>query len=157
MTKNFKICSVCGKSFPCPPSQKTVTCSKPCSKIHKSRTHKGKSNSWNAESRNRKSAEGKTQNLLSGTAAALLSPRSGHFETNRNAKPWHLISPSGKHYSFRNLNLWAEKNYKMFGFDHPDNAYKIACGIRVAKRGAEGKIKACTYKGWRVILDHDVI
>lgn len=37
------------------------------------------------------------------------SPKSGRFETNVNAKEWHLVSPEGKHYQFRSLNCWPEK------------------------------------------------
>lgn len=39
--RNKKICVVCGKEFECPPSDKTVCCSKECSAIRHSMTHKG--------------------------------------------------------------------------------------------------------------------
>lgn len=153
MSKNLKICAVCGKAFPCPPSDKTVTCSKECSKIHRSAAHKGKTNTWSNTSRKKLSERGQNNNLQKGTAAALKSSKSGHFESNVNAKDWHIISPGGKEYVFKNLNLWADKNYMLFGFDDPTDAYKVAKGIRLAKRGAQGKIRAATYKDWRVIID----
>lgn len=152
--KNLKQCPVCKKWFPCPPSDKTVTCSKECSHIHRSRVHQGISNVWGQNSRQRQSALGITDNLKKGTPCALESPKSGHFETNINAKDWHIVSPDGKHYKFRNLNLWSESNYCLFGFDSPSDSRKVSGGIRLAKRAANGKkVSAYTYKGWRVIVD----
>lgn len=137
MKPNTKICRVCGKSFNCPASDKTVTCSKECSKIHRSKIHIGKSNVWSEEKKKCLSEKGQTKNLLKGTNAASESPNSGHFETNINAIDWHIVSPEGKEYRFRNLNLWAEKNYELFGFDNIKEAPKVSAGIQSAKRGAE--------------------
>ena len=33
--RNIKICVVCGKKFPCPPSSKKITCCRDCSRIQK--------------------------------------------------------------------------------------------------------------------------
>lgn len=156
MSKNLKICTVCGKAFPCPPSDKTVTCGKECSKAHRSTSHKGKSNTWSNTSRKKLSERGQNNNLQKGTAAALKSPKSGHFETNVNAKTWHLVSPEGKHFIFKNLNLWAENNYMLFGFDSPLDVIKVSKGLSLAKRGAKGKIRVATYKDWRVIIDDPI-
>lgn len=153
--KSTKICAVCGKTFLCFPSDKTVTCCKECSRIHRSRRHKGVSNAWSEESRRKRAEAGKTMNLEKGTPAALLSPKAGHYETNINAIDWHLIDPSGCHYHFHNLNLWAEKNYHLFGFDNPADWKKVSGGIKTAKRGAAGKIQTCTYKDWQVIIGGD--
>jgi len=75
--KSTKTCVVCGKTFPCFPSDKTVTYGKECSKIHRSRIHMGLSNKWSEESRTRKAAQGKTANLALGTPAAQKSPKFG--------------------------------------------------------------------------------
>lgn len=153
MKRNFKTCPVCGRSFPCPPSDKTVTCGKECSRIHRSLAHKGVSNVWSQDSREKLSAMDRTDNLAKGTPAALKSPKSGHYETNVNAKHWHIVSPDGKHYQFTNLNLWADNNYTLFGFCKPEDARKVSAGIKLAKRTAEGKkVTSSTYKGWRVII-----
>ncbi|RGC27217.1 hypothetical protein DWX41_18285 [Hungatella hathewayi] len=149
-------CIVCGKGFKCSPSDKTVTCCKECSRINKSRTHQGKSNKWSEESRKRLSERGKTANLQEGTKAALKSPRSGRYETNVNAKKWHIVSPDGQHYKFKNLHHWARQNCALFGFDETEeNAIKIAKGLQHAKAGELGKKYAftSTYKGWRIIID----
>lgn len=116
--------------------------------------HKGVSNEWNPESKKKKSQIGQTDNLKKGTPAAKESPKSGHFETNINSKDWHIVSPEGKHYCFRNLNLWAENNYTLFGFDDITDARKVSKGIGMAKRATEGKnANSCTYKGWSVVVE----
>ena len=145
-------CIVCGKDFKCSPSDKTVTCSKECSRINKSRTHQGKKNVWNSESRERLRELGQTDNLLKGAEAAKKSPKSGRFETNVNAIVWKLTSPEGKVYICRNLRLWARNNCSLFGLDNTEESFKkIYAGLRHAKRGFEGKktAKTCTYKGWK--------
>lgn len=145
-------CVVCGKDFKCSPSDKTVTCSKECSRINKSRTHQGKRNVWSDESRKRLSDQGQTDNLLKGTEAAKKSPNSGRFETNVNAIIWKLTSPEGKVYICKNLHLWVRNNCSLFGLDETDGSVqKIYAGLRHAKRGFEGKetAKTCTYKGWK--------
>lgn len=145
-------CVVCGKDFKCSPSDKTVTCSKECSRINKSRTHQGKRNVWSDESRKRLSDQGQTDNLLKGTEAAKKSPNSGRFETNVNAIIWKLTSPEGKVYICKNLHLWVRNNCSLFGLDETDGSVqKIYAGLRHAKRGFEGKetTKTCTYKGWK--------
>ena len=42
------------------------------------------------------------------------SPKSGPYETNVHAVEWHLISPRGKHYKFRNLKLFIRENEDLF-------------------------------------------
>lgn len=132
--KSTKTCVVCGKTFPCFPSDKTVTCGKECSRIYRSRMHTGLPNKWSEESRTRKAAQGKTANLALGTPAAQKSPKSGKFLTNVNAKDWHLISPDGK--EFKN----------------------VSTGLSGAKRAMLGRnYGCCTYKGWKVIpTEHDI-
>lgn len=152
--KNKKKCVVCGKYFECPPSDKTVTCSKECSKINKSRTHKGKRNLWNQESKERLARLGQTQNLIKGTDAIKSNPKTGRFVTNINAKDWHLISPDGKHYYFHSLNFWLRENCKeLFGVDPDSKEFmNVRSGLSGAKRAVlGGKYRCTTYKDWRVI------
>nr|DAO27627.1 MAG TPA: C2H2 type zinc-finger protein [Caudoviricetes sp.] len=158
--KSTKTCAVCGKTFPCFPSDKTVTCGKECSRIHRSRIHTGLSNKWSEESRTRKAAQGKTANLALGTPAAQKSPKSGKFLTNVNAKDWHLISPDGKEYKFHSLNYWLRENGdKLFGCVPDSKEFKnVSTGLSGAKRAMLGRnYGCCTYKGWKVIpTEHDI-
>lgn len=131
--KNYKVCCICGNSFPCPPSDKTVTCSKACSSIHRANTHRGKSNTWSEESKKRLSEKGQADNLKLGAAVGV--------------KTWHLVSPGKKHYRFDNLSQWAKENYTLFGFDSPNDAEKVRNGLSAAKR------KEITYKDWTVLDD----
>ena len=152
MQKNRKICVVCGKYFDCPPSSKKVTCGPECSRINKSRTHKGKHNVWNQESRDKLKEKGKTENLSKGTEAAKKSPKSGRFKTNVNAKIWKLVSPEGNTFVVKNLTLWARENCALFGVESTEeNAFRIMAGLKHAKQGADGKryAQTITYKGWR--------
>ena len=88
----IRTCVVCGKEFKCSPSDKIVTCSKECSRINKSYTHKGKSNKWSEESKEKLRHKGRTANLEKGTEA--------------NTKIWKLTSPEGRIYICKNLALW---------------------------------------------------
>lgn len=99
-----------------------------------------------------------------GVEAAKKSPNSGRFETNVNAKDWHLISPDGKEFYFHSLNFWLRENCReLFGIEQDEKEIKkIANGFRMAKRATLGKIKksqrpCCTYKGWEVIPTNDDI
>jgi len=147
---------VCDRSFPCPPSDKTVTCSKECSIINHAKKAKELRTAQRAEVRRKISAkakdQGHTDNLRKGTLAALKSPNSGRFETNINAKEWMLISPEGKKYYCHNLTHWARSHCELFGFDNTElNSRRVSSGLRGAKRGYLGKKKTATYKGWQVI------
>lgn len=158
MVKNKKICVVCGRSFDCSPSSKKITCSPGCSRIRKHQTHIGKKNQWSEESRERLKKLGQTENLKTGTAAAKCSPRSGRFETNINAKNWHLISPDGKHYRFKSLNFWLRENcLELFGVEPDSREFNnIRSGLTGAKRAAMGKkYLCCTYRGWQVVPTDD--
>lgn len=151
----IKKCVVCGTEFKCSPSDKKITCGKECSRINKRLTHLGKSNTWSEESRKRLAGRGKTKNLQKGTEAAMKSPKAGKFETNVGAKDWHVISPEGKHYKFRNLQNWARNNCSLFYVDETEeNALKIAKGLQHAKAGELGRDFAHTskYKGWSVVV-----
>lgn len=154
-----KKCVICGKEFKCSPSDKKVTCSKECSQINKSKTHKGKRNVWSKESRQRLKEKGQTENLKKGTEAAQKSFKSGRFETNVNAKIWVLTSPEGKEYVVKNLSRWARENCELFGFYNTEyNAVKISSGLKLAKYGGDGKeyANAAMYKGWKCRAGTDI-
>ena len=147
----IRLCAVCSNPFECPPSDKTVTCSKKCSRIHKSRTHKGKHNKWNKTARKLLSNKGVTDNLKKGSIAAQNSPNSGRFATNVNAKEWVLVSPSGKIYKVRNLKNWARNNCHLFDKEtSEESATQIASGIRAIKQVLNGNRKDTSpqYMGW---------
>jgi hypothetical protein len=140
-------CVICGKGFKCSPSDKKATCGEPgCVRINKVRTHQGKRNAWNEESRQKISNKGQTANLKKGTPAAKKSPIAGSFETNQNAKEWVLVDPEGKEYKIRNLSLWAKNNSHLFD----RTPAQIVAGFKQIKRYYEGKTKrtVTSYFGW---------
>jgi len=143
----IKQCVICGGDFKCSPSDKKVTCEKyDCVRINKSRTHQGKRNTWNEESRHNLSVKGQTANLSKGTPAAKQSPIAGSFETHRNAKEWVLVDPDGKEHRCRNLNLWTKNNSRLFD----RTPTQIAAGFRQIKLHYEGKTKrtVTSYFDW---------
>lgn len=141
-------CIVCGKDFICSPSDKTITCSKSCSIVRKQQSHKGVHNSWNQNSRERKSVEGMTDNLRKGTSAAKRSPRSGSFVTNVNAKDWILVDPTGKEHHVRNLRLWCKNNAaEIFGRE-PDQVRSGFTQVKLSMQGKRPKSPVMYYMEW---------
>ena len=158
--RNIKICVECGKSFECPPSESTVTCSSKCRKLHAKKRQTGKTLS--EETRKKISSAAKERDMTDlqpiATEAAKKSLKSGRFETNVNAKDWHLISPDGKHYQFHSLSFWLRKNCReLFGCEPDSQGFNNArSGLSGAKRAmlgkkTKGQRPCCTYKGWQVI------
>lgn len=149
-------CVICGEPFECYPSDNKVTCSKDCRRERQRRIQTGKAIKWSTSARKKLSERGQTDNLRMGTVSAMESPIAGRFETNRNAKIWILIDPSGREHVVRNLLLWARENTVSFGKPPEDHAARqIADGFRAialtlaGKRGTPGKPrKAMTYFGW---------
>ena len=149
----MKTCVVCGKLFACPPSSKKITCSAECSTVRKQQTHLGKRNKWSEQAKERKRAEGQNKNLKRGTAAALLSPNSGPFETNINAKHWKLKSPDNVIYEVDNLTKFVRDNPKFF--PNPTSARSAlsasaACIAGVASPSRKHR-QFGQYKGWQVM------
>lgn len=150
--RNTKICVICGKSFESPPSDKVVTCSKECRKINAK-----KRGGFTPEMREKisKSKTGKPNpNQPAATAAALLSPLSGPFITNKDAIDWHLIAPDGQVFICHNLSLWVRENCEKYFGCQPGTreSHNVTSGLRNAKYAAKGGTYKCiTYKGWRVI------
>lgn len=151
---NYKTCPVCGKQFPCPPSDKTVTCSKECSLIRKRQSHIGKHNKWNSESKKKLKEQGQTGNLKLGTESAKKSQNSGPFETNVSAKHWVLRSPDNVIYEIDNLSLFVRAHPEWF--PNPKSATTALSSaascmeISTTPQSRKGR-EFSQYKGWQVI------
>ena len=136
--QNYAKCSVCGKIFKHSPSDLTThTCgSKECKKKFRSfRTP--------------------SQRILSAHAEIKTNPKTGHFETHHAAEEWHLISPLGEEYRFKNLALWAEQNENLLPIsERTGKRVKIVTFYREIMRLKSKSEKELAYKedyhGWRV-------
>ena len=158
--RNKKNCVICGKEFECPPSDKTNTCSKECRKENARRRSTGRVFNNSVKQKLSKKAKGRdmTELQVLAVSAAMISPKSGKFETNINAMDWHIISPGGKHYEFHSLHHWLRENGReLFGCEPDSVEFKRVCsGLSGAKRAMLGKTaNCCTYKDWRVIPTDD--
>lgn len=156
LSRNKKICVICGKEFESPPSYKTVTCSQECRGIYASKRRTGVKMSKETKRKISDSSKGRDISafILIGVQAAKESPKSGRFKTNVKAIDWHLISPEGKHYYFHSLAYWMRENCREFFGCEPDskemkNALKGLQGTKSAMLG--GKYRSYAYKGWRAI------
>lgn len=149
--RNWRVCPICGKLYPDPPSIRNITCSKECASAWRAYTHKTVKNTWNEEAREKKREEGQTDNLKLGTLAAQKSPIAGRFETNQEAKVWVLVAPDGEEITVRNLRLWARKNTHLFDKPPGDrSAIQIAAGFQAIASTIRGvrKTPAMYYFGW---------
>ena len=160
MQKNIKICIICGKPFPSPPSDKKVTCSDKCRKAYAIIRNTGRKFSEEAKRKISEKAKGRDMAKLQvvATEKAKQSPKSGRFPTNINAKQWHLISPDGREYKFRSLQNWLRENCReLFGCEPDSREFNnIRSGLNGAKRGCMGKSYPCsTYKRWQVLPTED--
>lgn len=147
-----KRCIICGAEFTAPPTGR-ITCSPACAARQRSRSHSGKRNTWSEESRAKLRERGQTENLKLGTAAAQSSPVSGSFESNQEAKIWHLIAPDGvtKH-TVRNLRLWAKSNADLFGGRSPSTIchgfYAIVQTLKGNRSPERNRRPSMYYLGW---------
>jgi hypothetical protein len=158
-------CVICGKEFYAPPSSKKITCSKACSAVRKSQTHKGKPHKWSADKRgSARAAAAKTGNLRNGTKAALQLPEGQRGPQNRESKIWHLRDPAGNPVLAVNLLDWARLHAAdYFDMEPTDrSAHTIATGFRQIKLSMEGKrfqngkpTPVSTYKGWTLVAWED--
>ena len=149
----IKKCLVCGKEFKSPPSAKTITCSKECLSIRRSQVSKGKKISEEARTKLSEAAKKRNsyENLKSGTHAAKLSPKSGRFETNVNAKDWILISPAGVRYECHSLSNFIRNNPDIFGMDGSDEEVrKFTNGLRAIKCNILHNRRGQSFHGWTI-------
>lgn len=147
-SQTIKRCVVCGAEFAASPTSKKITCSPECSATRKRETHLGKANTWTDESRQALSARGETPNLKLGTPAAQLSPISGPFETNQEAKIWFIrYLPTGEEFEVRNLNKWARDNAESLA---PDPWQNAVAGLRRVNASLRGKTRTpvSRWKDW---------
>lgn len=156
----LKKCIICGADFSAPPTGRK-TCSDACDKAQRSKSHKGKRNSWSEASKqalSQKYASGiEHDNMMQlqkiGTESARKSPVSGPFESNQNAKTWLLRSPDGKVYKVRNLAKFLRDHPDWF--PNPKSAksalYASAACIFGHASPSRKKRQFCQYKGWQVI------
>lgn len=157
MEKNYKTCPVCGKQFPSPPSDKTVTCSRKCSSVWRSRMHKGKSNKWSDEAKERFAGnEAHTRQarevIKKATAVALSIPEGQKGPQNRACKVWYLKDAEGNEHIVTGLLPWARENYRRFFPDDDipveEAAKRISGGIRQIAISMRKKGSIAQYKGW---------
>lgn len=161
--QNYKICAVCGKRFPCPPSDKTITCSAECRSERKRKLYTGREMPRESIEKRLETMQGreltdeqrKSQRLA--TEAAKQSPLAGPFETNWHAKRWVLKSPENVVYAFDNLALFTREHPEFF-----ENPKSAASGISIvascmseettppSRKPPRGR-PATQYKGWQVI------
>lgn len=143
--QSYRVCAVCGKRFPAPPSSDRTTCSRECSSARKTQTHVGKRIAWSEKARESygkriaespERLEALRESARNATEAAKLSPNSGAFETNIHAKSWMLKSPENRVYEFDNLRNFIRENADRF--PNAKSAHTALSGY--------GK-----YKGWQVI------
>lgn len=88
-------------------------------------------------------------------------PNTGHFNTHHGAVEWHLVSPDGVEYRFKNLVLWIEQHEDLL----PTSK---RTGMKVSNRTFFREIQRLKsenekytyfredYYGWRVIKDDNV-
>jgi hypothetical protein len=113
--------------------------------------HVGKCNKWRDGSAARQAAA-RTGNLKRGTPAAKVSPKSGPFETNINAKDWTVVSPDGDQYAVRNLRLWCEQHAELFEPYAWRNAYAGLRQVAAWQRGQRPR-QVSQWRGWTLQLE----
>ena len=143
----LKTCPVCSRRFDAPPSG-SVTCSRACGGAMSGRSRVGKPHKWGVAAKRRLSARGQTPNLKAGTPAARLSPVAGPYETNQEAKVWHLRNVRTRaEYRVTNLHKFCRDNPGLFTPTPWQRAY---AGLRQVQASLTGKTpRAVTrYKDW---------
>lgn len=152
-------CVECGKEFKCSPSDKTITCSKECRGIRRSRLLTGKKHS--IETKAKKSAAAKKRdnsaNLSRGTEVAKRSPKAGRFETNSSAKRWIIISPDNVVYKCTNLREFIRRHGELFCINGDDDKQvdRIESNFIVLKGGVKKGTRETCNGGWRIRLGYD--
>lgn len=83
------------------------------------------------------------------------SPKTAGVETNASAKEWHLLSPDGTAYHFKNLALWLRKHADLFDPDDVAEHPQSKSGVSTRAQAALGKLRPerrspkPSWKGWR--------
>lgn len=133
--QHYKVCPICGKVFPSPPTETVKTCGNPnCSKQYRSQLHS--SGTYDASVGRWQTGKDKFWAEHTG-------------EKHVNARHWVIQDPDGNEYEFDNLAFWAREHADML----PGSPRQFADGIRIIKKSFLGKRKRAVhqYKGWRLI------
>lgn len=83
------------------------------------------------------------------------SPLVGSFETNVSAREWHLLSPDGTAYHFRNLALWLQTHTDLFEDDDVRQVPQSRTGVTTRAQSQLGRLRPerlarrDSWKGWR--------
>lgn len=83
------------------------------------------------------------------------SPLSSSTESNASAKEWHLLSPDGTAYHFRNLSLWLREHAELFEPDDVAEIPQSRTGVTTRAQSKLGRLRPDraqprqTWKGWR--------
>jgi len=169
--KNLKNCVICGRAFPCPPSDKTVTCSPACRSERARRAvaarggaamlHTDESLARLERAREKRKQEHPEQlRAIAKLAsdAALQNPANQRGVQHRLARRWLLVTPSGQLIKVESLSNWARENYRLFEPESTDpeaSARRIRAGFQAIARTLEGKIPpnrgAYHYKDWGLL------
>lgn len=148
----YRVCTVCGKRYPAPPSSNRTTCSPECSAARKKQIRTGNRRPWGEEKKAALSAAIRSdperlaaarKSADAATAAAQQSTKSGPFETNVNAKNWMLKAPDNTVHEFNNLSKFIREHPNWF--PNPHSARTALSAV------ANGKRNVGQYKGWQVI------
>lgn len=172
MKKNHKTCPICGRQFPSPPSDKTVTCSPACRSERARRAvlarggasvlHSAEANQKMREERARRKQEHPEQlqaMAKRASDAALQNPENQRGGQHRFARRWLLVDPDGRLIEVESLSHWARENYRLFEPDSTDpekSAARIRAGFQAISRSLAGTIKepqrpSFHYKGWGML------
>ena len=143
----IKKCVICGTDFLSAPSSKKITCGRSCSAARKRLSHTDKHNKWSDQKKEKRKLKDFSDLQKSGTCKAKISPISGPYETNQEAKFWVVIDPDGVEYQVKNLALFCRVNAHRFLPNTPEQAY---AGLREVNKWLRGKSKRTVsqYKGW---------
>lgn len=146
-----KSCPVCKGPFDAPPTG-ALTCSIECRKKWMSISRVGVTRKWSKSSREQLSQLGQTDNLKLGTDAALKSPIAGPFETNREAKIWHLQNlTTGERYKVRNLRKFCRDNPKLFAPTPWETASRGIMAVQASIAGSRLRGSVPKYKNWTLV------
>lgn len=131
--RHYRVCVVCGKSFPCPPTDDSICCSKQCS-------------------RERRAAESgeSTKRLLVGREKMKALPYCQPDENYHHAKRWTLQAPDGAVYECRNLLHWLREHPDLVG-DDPLKAFRGFTVIKATMTGQRKKNRCFSWRGWRLL------
>lgn len=129
--QHYKTCAICGKQFPCPPSDKVSTCSPACSAVYR---------------RQRTSAE-KIQDFKKVCAEFASSTPPEEWPT---AKIWVLKDPNGEIYKCKNLiQFFRDHTHLIDGT--PKQAAKGIVVVKASITGSRKRNKAYHWKGWTLL------